>query len=55
MQLPKLKVIQPILLRLLNLIWILSLACLWVMLAATPAWAQANTINYCSHERLLLV
>jgi hypothetical protein len=24
----------------------LSLACLWVMMAATPAWAQANTINY---------
>jgi uncharacterized protein YjbI with pentapeptide repeats len=46
MQLPKLKVIQPILLRLLNLILILSLACLWVMLSATPALAQANTINY---------
>lgn len=46
MQLPTLKIIQPILLRLLNLILILSLACLWVMLTATPASAQANTINY---------
>ena len=46
MQLPKLKFIQPILLRLLNLILILSLACVWVMLSATPALAQASTINY---------
>lgn len=46
MQLPKLKFIQPILLRLLNLILILSLACVWVMLSAAPALAQANTINY---------
>ena len=34
---PKLKVIQTILLRLLNLILILSLACLWVILSAKPA------------------
>jgi cellulose synthase/poly-beta-1,6-N-acetylglucosamine synthase-like glycosyltransferase len=46
MRSPTLKIIQPILLRILNVILILSLACLWVMLTATPAWAQANTINY---------
>ena len=32
--------------RLLSLILILALACFWVMLSATPAYAQANTINY---------
>lgn len=41
-----LKAIRTILLRLLSLILVLSLACLWVLLDATPAWAQANTINY---------
>jgi hypothetical protein len=40
------KLIQTILLRLLSLVLILSLAWLWVMLSAKPAWAQANTINY---------
>jgi hypothetical protein len=44
MQTPTGKVIQTILLRLLSLILILSLAWLWVMLAAKPALAQANTI-----------
>lgn len=43
---PKLKVIQTILLHLLNIILILSLACLWVIISAKPALAQANTINY---------
>lgn len=46
MRSPTVKVIQTILLRLLSLILVLSLAWLWVMLAAKPAWAQANTINY---------
>lgn len=32
--------------RLFSLILILALACFWVMLSATPAYAQANTINY---------
>jgi uncharacterized protein YjbI with pentapeptide repeats len=32
--------------RLLSWIAILALACLWVMLSATPANAQARTINY---------
>jgi hypothetical protein len=34
-----LKTIQAILLRLLSLILVLSLACLWVLLDAAPAWA----------------
>jgi uncharacterized protein YjbI with pentapeptide repeats len=33
-------------LRLLSLIVILALACFWVLLSATPAFAQAKTINY---------
>ena len=37
---------KKLLLRLLGLILILSLACLWVMLSAKPALAQLNTINY---------
>ena len=34
------------LLRLIHLILIVSLACLWVLIAAKPALAQDNTINY---------
>lgn len=41
-----LKALKPLWLRLFSLILILALACLWVMLSATPAYAQANTINY---------
>jgi uncharacterized protein YjbI with pentapeptide repeats len=37
---------QKLLLRLLGLIVILSLAFVWVMLSAKPAFAQLNTINY---------
>ena len=40
------KLIRTFLLRLLSLILIFSLAWLWVMLSAKPAFAQANTINY---------
>ena len=43
---PTLKAMQKLLLRLLSLILVLSLACLWVMLSAESALAQANTINY---------
>ena len=40
------KLVRTIVMRLLALILVLSLACLWVMLGAKPALAQANTINY---------
>lgn len=46
MLLQKQKNIKTIWRHLLGLILVLSLACLWVLLAATPAIAQANTINY---------
>lgn len=35
-----------LLLRLLSLLLILSLACIWLILTAKPALAQLNTINY---------
>lgn len=40
------KTLKIILKRLFGLILVLVLACLWVMLCATPAYAQDNTINY---------
>ncbi len=40
------KLIKTFLLRLLVLILILLLACLWIILTPKPALAQANTINY---------
>lgn len=40
------KIIQPLLLRLLSWILILLLACFWIMLTPKLALAQANTINY---------
>jgi len=46
MQIFNLKVIKTCLARLLGLLLVLSLACLWVMLSATPAYAQDKTINY---------
>lgn len=51
MRSPTLQNIQKLLLRLLGLILVLSLACLWVMLSAKPALAQLNTINY-THTNL---
>lgn len=41
-----LKTLKIVLKRLLGLILVLVLACLWVMLCAAPAYAQDNTINY---------
>ncbi len=46
MRSPIIKLIQKILVRLLGIILILCLAWLWVLLAAKPALAQDNTINY---------
>ena len=40
------KTIQPILQRCLGIILLLSLAWLWIILWATPAWAQIDTVNY---------
>jgi len=40
---PDLKIV---LLRLIKLILVISLAWLWVMLSATPVWAQDSRINY---------
>ena len=40
------KAIKKVLLRLLGVILILGMAWLWIMLSATPAFAQAKTINY---------
>ncbi len=42
----KLSVLKTALLRLLGLILILGLAWLWILIAAKPALAQDNTINY---------
>lgn len=39
-------IIRMLQVRLLSLILVLLLACLWVVLDAKPALAQANTINY---------
>ncbi|MCA1990761.1 MAG: hypothetical protein LDL41_01765 [Coleofasciculus sp. S288] len=42
-----LEAIKTVFLRLLGLILVLALACLWVLLSATPtAYAQDKTINY---------
>jgi uncharacterized protein YjbI with pentapeptide repeats len=46
MQFFDLKTLKIFLKRLLGLILVLVLACLWVILCATPAYAQDNTINY---------
>ncbi|MBD2095796.1 pentapeptide repeat-containing protein [Trichocoleus sp. FACHB-591] len=40
------KAIQPILQRCLGIILLLCLAWLWIILWATPAWAQVDTVNY---------
>lgn len=37
---------QSILVRLLGLLLVICLACLWILLTAKPALAQENTINY---------
>jgi uncharacterized protein YjbI with pentapeptide repeats len=41
-----LKTIKALLGQLLRLILVLALACLWIMLGATRAYAQDSTINY---------
>jgi uncharacterized protein YjbI with pentapeptide repeats len=46
MQFFDLKTLKICLQRLLGLILVLTLACLWIMLFATPAYAQDSTINY---------
>lgn len=38
--------LKTILLRLFSLILLLALACIWIMLGATPAYAQTKTVNY---------
>jgi uncharacterized protein YjbI with pentapeptide repeats len=44
------KDVQTVLIRLLKLIVVITLACLWVMLSATPVSAQDNKINYSNSD-----
>jgi uncharacterized protein YjbI with pentapeptide repeats len=46
MRSPTVKAMQSILVRLLGLLLVICLACLWILLTAKPALAQENTINY---------
>ncbi len=51
MEILTIKNLQIIIRRSLSLLLALCLACIWVLLGATPALAQARTINY-SHTSL---